>query len=323
MIEVTGLTKRYGKRTAVDGLTFAVGRGEIVGFLGPNGAGKSTTLRILAGYLAPSKGKVRVAGYDVELEPLLAKQKIGYMPEAVPLYPEMRVVEYLGFRAEAKGIARGVRRRRIGECMEKTRIADMANVVCGALSKGYKQRVGLADALLAAPPVLLLDEPTAGLDPNQIREVRALLADLGSEHTVLLSTHILSEVDASCSRAIIVHQGKLLAEGTLEQIRMTHAPTRIELVVRGPAAAVKKVSAGLAATAQPRGDASVLIVPLPEADRSPGKPNEAAMDQLAERAARAAIEAGLELRELRRGAFALEEVFAELTRSEKRAGEES
>lgn len=317
MIEVTGLTKRYGRRTAVDDLTFAVGQGEIVGFLGPNGAGKSTTMRILAGYLAPSKGKVRVAGHDVELEPLRAKQKIGYMPEAVPLYPEMRVLEYLGFRAEAKGIARSERRRRIGECMEKTRTADMANVVCGALSKGYKQRVGLADALLASPPVLLLDEPTAGLDPNQIREVRTLLAELAKEHTVLLSTHILSEVDASCSRAIIVHRGKLLAEGTLEEIRAAHAPTVVELVVRGTAASVKKVAGALAAAMQSRGDATVLIVPLPEAERIPGKPNEAAMDRLAERASRAVIEAGLELRELRRSAFALEEVFAELTRSEQ------
>ena len=317
MIEVNELTKRYGRRTAVDGLTFAVGQGEIVGFLGPNGAGKSTTMRILAGYLAPSKGKVRVAGVDVELEPRLAKQKIGYMPEAVPLYPEMRVVEYLGFRAEAKGLPRGIRRSRIGECMEKARIGEVANVVCGALSKGYKQRVGLADALLGAPPVLLLDEPTAGLDPNQVREVRSLLTELARVHTVLLSTHILSEVDATCSRAVIVHKGRLHAEGTLAEIRAAHAPTFVELTVRGPEAAVKKAAASLSATVTVRHDTRVLTVPLPETERTPGKPNEEAMDRLAERAARSAVEGGLELRELRRGAFGLEEVFAELTRSER------
>lgn len=317
MIEVTELTKRYGRRTAVDGLSFVVGKGEIVGFLGPNGAGKSTTMRILAGYLAPSKGKVQVAGIDVELDPRLAKEKIGYMPEAVPLYPEMRVVEYLGFRAEAKGIARARRRSRIAECMEKTRIADVANVVCGSLSKGYKQRVGLADALLAAPPVLLLDEPTAGLDPNQVREVRSLLIELANEHTVLLSTHILSEVDATCSRAIIVHKGRLHAEGTLAEIRAAHAPTFVELTVRGADAALKKVATALSAKSVGKGDTRVLTVPLPEASLRPGKPNEEAMDRLAEHAARSAVEGGLELRELRRGAFGLEEVFAELTRSEQ------
>lgn len=319
MIEVTELTKRYGMRTAVDGLSFAIDKGEIVGFLGPNGAGKSTTLRILAGYLAPSSGQAKIAGIDVLTEPLLAKAQLGYMPEAVPLYPEMRVVEYLGFRAEAKGVERGKRRSRIAECMEKARLGEVANVVTGALSKGFKQRVGLADALLAKPQVLLLDEPTAGLDPNQIREVRQLLAELAKEHTVLLSTHILSEVEAACSRAIIVHRGKLLAQGTLAEIRAAHAPSVIVLTARGGQTAAKKLAGELGGKVHAEGDSvHRLELPLPAADRG----NEAALHRLAERAARAALDAGLEVRELRRGGFALEEVFADLTRSERDAAAE-
>lgn len=310
MIEVHDLTKRYGARTAVDGLSFSIDKGEIVGFLGPNGAGKSTTLRILAGYLAPTSGQAKIAGIDVLTRPLEAKAQLGYMPEAVPLYPEMRVVEYLGFRAEAKGVARAQRRARIAECMEKAKLAEVANVVTGALSKGFKQRVGLADALLAKPQVLLLDEPTAGLDPNQIREVRALLGELAKEHTVLLSTHILSEVEAACSRAIVVHRGKLIAAGTLAEIRERHAPTVIEASVRGDRSAVHKLATELGAKVHSASDSlHTLRVPRKDAD----------LDALAERTARAIVSAGIELRELSRGRFALEEVFADLTRSERDA----
>jgi len=238
LISVQNLVKRYGAKTAVDDLTFEVGKGEVVGFLGPNGAGKSTTLRILAGFLGMTSGKVTVAGHDIKDESYEARQKIGYMPEAVPLYPEMRVAEYLQFRAELKRVPRRDRGAHVDEAMQKASVTDVANVLIGNLSKGYKQRVGLADALVARPPLLVLDEPTAGLDPNQIREVRDVIRELGNEHTVLLSTHILSEVEASCSRVVVIARGKLVAEGTTESL-LDRAHGRgsrgagLRLVVRG------------------------------------------------------------------------------------------
>ena len=198
MVSVQHLVKRYGARLAVDDLSFTVPKGEVVGFLGPNGAGKSTTLRILAGFLGATSGQVSVDGHDVKDDSFEARRLLGYMPEAVPLYLEMRVAEYLAFRAELKGVARGARRASVDAAMEKANVTDVANVLIGSLSKGYRQRVGLADALVAKPPLLILDEPTAGLDPNQIVEVRDVISALGKEHTVLLSTHILSEVEASC-----------------------------------------------------------------------------------------------------------------------------
>ena len=214
LISVQHLVKRYGagKSAAVDDLSFEVARGEVVGFLGPNGAGKSTTLRILAGFLGFTSGAVTVAGHDIVRESFEARRKIGYMPEAVPLYPEMRVVEYLAYRAELKRVSRKDRKAFVDEAMGKANVDDVKTTLIGHLSKGYRQRVGLADALLAKPPLLVLDEPTAGLDPNQIREVRDVIKQLGKEHTVLLSTHILSEVEASCSRVVVIAKGKLVAE---------------------------------------------------------------------------------------------------------------
>ena len=218
MIEVEGLTKDYGTVVAVRDVTFSVGRGEVVGFLGPNGAGKSTTLRILAGFLGATSGKVRIAGHDIAQDSLSARQSLGYMPEAAPLYPELRVREYLEFRARLKRVARAKRSSSVGRAIERARLSDVADTTIGHLSKGYRQRVGLADALVADPPLLILDEPTAGLDPNQVREVRSLIKELADDHTVLLSTHILSEVEATCQRALVIDKGRLVAQGTTPSV---------------------------------------------------------------------------------------------------------
>jgi ABC-2 type transport system ATP-binding protein len=219
MIEVSNLTKRYAGHTAVDGLSFTVGRGEIVGFLGPNGAGKSTTMRILSAYMPATSGTARVAGFDVFRESVEVRRRIGYMPENNPLYAEMRVREYLKFRARLKGLRRSRCRERVGVVMEQCGLTDVSRKIIGQLSKGYKQRVGLADALVHEPELIILDEPTIGLDPNQIRSVRQLIKSLGGKHTVLISTHILPEVEMTCNRVLILHQGKILASDTTENLQ--------------------------------------------------------------------------------------------------------
>ena len=219
MIEVDSLTKRYGRKTAVDGVSFKVQKGEILGFLGPNGAGKTTTMRILAGYLAANSGKATIDGLDVFWQPVEVRRRIGYMPENCPLYPEMRVVEYLRFRAGIKGLHGRRRLQRLDYVLQRCWLTDVRRQLIGTLSKGYRQRVGLADAILHDPPVLILDEPTAGLDPGQIRETRQLIRDLGQHHTVLLSTHILSEVEMTCDQAIIINRGQVAAAGRLADLR--------------------------------------------------------------------------------------------------------
>jgi ABC-2 type transport system ATP-binding protein len=218
VIEVQHLTKRYGPFTAVNDVSFKVERGEILGFLGPNGAGKSTTMRVLTGYMPPTEGKAIVAGYDVLEQPLEAKRRTGYLPETPPLYPEMTVRDYLVFVSKIRGVSRAERKSRIDTVMEKTRIADMARRHCGKLSKGYRQRVGLAQALLHNPDVLILDEPTAGLDPKQIIETRQLIKGLGGEHTVILSTHILPEVSQTCQRVVIINKGHVVAVDTPDNL---------------------------------------------------------------------------------------------------------
>ena len=218
MIEVQHLTKQYGPFTAVHDVSFKAERGEILGFLGPNGAGKTTTMRVLTGYMPPTDGKAIVAGYDVIEQPLEAKRRTGYLPETPPLYPDMTVRDYLMFCARIKGVARGDRVNRVKTTMERTRIADVANRQCAKLSKGYRQRVGLAQALLHNPDVLILDEPTAGLDPKQIIETRRLIKELGGEHTVILSTHILPEVSQTCLRVVIINKGRVVAVDTPENL---------------------------------------------------------------------------------------------------------
>ena len=218
MIEVQHLTKRYGPLTAVDDVSFKAERGEILGFLGPNGAGKTTTMRVLTGYMPPTEGKAFVAGYDVLEQPLEAKRRTGYLPETPPLYPDMTVRDYLTFCARIKGVPRSERVSRLRTVMERTAIVDVAGRYCGKLSKGYRQRVGLAQALLHNPEVLILDEPTAGLDPKQIIETRRLIKELGGDHTIVLSTHILPEVSQTCNRIVIINRGRVVAVDTPDNL---------------------------------------------------------------------------------------------------------
>ena len=218
MIKVEHLTKRYAGHTAIKDLTFEVGKGEIMGFLGPNGAGKSTTMRILASFMPPTSGSVSIAGFDVFRQSLQARAHLGYMPENVPLYNDMRVTEYLNYRAALKGVPSRRVAERVGDVKELCGLKEVEKKIIGALSKGYRQRVGLADALVHEPDLLILDEPTSGLDPNQIRQVRDLIKNLGKQHTILLSTHILPEVEMTCSRVIIINRGRIEACDTPENL---------------------------------------------------------------------------------------------------------
>jgi ABC-2 type transport system ATP-binding protein len=318
MIEVDKLTVSYGSFRAVDGVSFSVSSGEVVGFLGPNGAGKSTTLRVLAGFLGATSGRVTIAGVDVAEDSQGARAKIGYMPEMSPLYPEMRVGEYLRFRAELKRVPRSSRREAAASAMREARVDDFEDVMIGHLSKGYKQRVGLADALVASPPLLILDEPTAGLDPNQIREVRALIHKLGKERTVLLSTHILSEVEATCSRAVVINRGRLVAEGSIEEVRAMRRPGGVCFVVRGDrekALAALGKAPGAKRTrveeAEGEGLVSIVVDLAPKAD--PGR--------LAEEGVAALVAANMGVREVTVRKPSLEQVFASLTENEGAAAD--
>lgn len=234
MIEVSNLVKRYGDHIAVDHLSFTVQEGRITGFLGPNGAGKSTTMNMITGYLAPNQGKVVIDGHDIMEEPEEAKKCIGYLPELPPLYPEMTVREYLDFAAELKKVPKEERKKDVEKAMEEVRITDMGNRLIKNLSKGYCQRVGLAQAILGNPKILILDEPTVGLDPKQIIEIRELMRNLGKKHTVLLSSHILSEVSAVCDYVMIISHGKLVASDTPDQLsKLTQGSNILDLTVKG------------------------------------------------------------------------------------------
>ena len=315
MITVEHLVKRYGAKLAVDDLSFAVDRGEVVGFLGPNGAGKSTTLRILAGFLGPTSGKVTVAGHDLREESFEARTKIGYMPEAVPLYGEMRVGEYLAYRAELKRVPRKDRKDFVQDAMKKARVDDVSTTLIGHLSKGYRQRVGLADALVAKPPLLVLDEPTAGLDPNQIREVRDVIKQLGKEHTVLLSTHILSEVEASCSRVVVIAKGKLVAAGTLDSIEKKRRSVGVVVVARGSVDTKVLEGKGKLTVTQ---DGELVTIRCKWSKKLEQEAVVAATEDLVA----AIVKAGGAIREVRPDKSSLEEVFAELTSSEATKPEE-
>ena len=241
MIEVKSLTKRYAGRTAVAGISFTVARGEIVGLLGPNGAGKSTTMRILACYLPATSGTVRVAGFDVFHQSNEVRRRIGYMPENNPLYSEMRVREYLKFRARLKGLGWRRSRERVSTVMEQCGLTDVSRRIIGQLSKGYRQRVGMADALVHDPELIILDEPTIGLDPHQIRAVRQLIKSLARAHTVLISTHILPEAEMTCNRMLIMYDGKILAADTPENLqRLVAGNSQIIVELAAPAAALRE-----------------------------------------------------------------------------------
>jgi ABC-2 type transport system ATP-binding protein len=239
MIEVSHLTKFFGPILAVDDISFGVTSGEIVGFLGPNGAGKTTTIRILTSFLPATSGVARVANHDVMKESMQVRRAIGYLPESVPLYPEMRVDEYLLFRAKLKGVDRKARPARLDYCLDRCRVREVRRRLIGTLSKGYRQRVGLADAMIHDPTILILDEPTTGLDPLQIRETLTLIKELGEHHTILLSTHILTEVEAVCRRVIIINSGRIGLDKNLSELA-TQA-TLIVLEVRGPSENVANV----------------------------------------------------------------------------------
>lgn len=241
MIEVKNLTKRYGDHVAVDHISFQVEKGRIYGFLGPNGAGKSTTMNMMTGYLASTEGDIIVNGHDMFEEPEAAKKCIGYLPEVPPLYPDMTVREYLQFAAELKKVPGKERAAQIEEIMDKTRVADVADRLIKHLSKGYRQRVGFAQALLGYPPVLILDEPMAGLDPKQITEIRDLIRELGQEHTIFLSSHILSEVSSICDHVLILSHGKLMASDTPENLakKLTGEGPQ-ELTIKGTAEEIEK-----------------------------------------------------------------------------------
>ena len=309
MIEVENLTKRYGRHSAVDGISFRVNKGEILGFLGPNGAGKTTTMRILTCYLPATEGTARVAGFDVFEQPLEVKRRIGYIPETPPLYPDMDVGTFLDFCAKIKGVAKGERKARIDDAVEKCRVGDVRKTMIGRLSKGYRQRVGLAQAILANPDVLILDEPTAGLDPKQIIETRDLIKGLGGDHTIILSTHILPEVSMTCGRVVIINKGKVVAEDTPDNLmhRLKGAAT-LRVEVRGDAAAAESAL---------RAVPGVLGVRPPAHGGSGAFEVEAAAgaDVRAD-VARAVIGKGLDLVGLTQAGMSLEEIFLHLTTSE-------
>ncbi len=327
MIKVEGLTKRYARTVAVDNISFEVEKGQIVGFLGPNGAGKTTTMRVLTCFLPPTEGSANVAGFDVLEQPLEVKKRIGYLPETPPVYPEMETEEYLRFVGRLKGIGKAAIGRRVDEVMERCAVMDVRKKLIGKLSKGYRQRVGLAQAIIHNPDVLVLDEPTAGLDPKQIIETRELIKALSGEHTIILSTHILSEVEHSCERVIIINKGRLVATDSVSNL-----------------------------TNRLRGSESVAL----EVEASDGRPNPSEVQGRLEQVsgvsrvvmketkdsrlvfeveslqgrhiradlARTVVNSGWNLNELRAVGFSLEDIFLQLTAAEKRdqepepAGEE-
>jgi gliding motility-associated transport system ATP-binding protein len=313
VIEVQHLSKRYGPVTAVDDVSFRVERGEILGFLGPNGAGKTTTMRILTGYMPATAGKAIVAGFDVFDQPIEAKKRTGYLPETPPLYPDMTVAEYLTFVAKIKGVAAADRRLRVKRIMDRTHVAEMANRLCSKLSKGYRQRVGLAQALIHEPDVLILDEPTAGLDPKQIIETRQLIKQLAGDHTIILSTHILPEVEQTCQRVVIINKGRVVAVDT---------PNNLTSRLRGSETMYVQVDAAGADIGPSLGRVAG-VTRVAEADRRNGLvgyevESEKGRDVRRD-LAKTIVGSGWGLTELRPMRMSLEEIFLSLTTDEAAA----
>lgn len=309
MISVTELTKAYGHVLAVDHISFEVGKGQIVGFLGPNGAGKSTTLRMLTCYLPPTSGGATINGFDIFHESEQVRQNLGYLPENVPLYLEMRVEEYLDFRGRLRGMDRSSRRTRIDYVVDRCWLGNVRRRVIGHLSKGYRQRVGLADSLLHNPAVLILDEPTVGLDPSQIRETRKLIKDLGGQHTVMLSTHILPEVEAVCDRAIVIAGGRIVAQGSPDELRNSRRmAARVLVECRGPAEQVRNALSRVSGVAKvevlngEHREGYVVAAIRPQEQRD-----------VREEVSRTIIQNGWPLREIRLEHATLEEFFVQVT----------
>ena len=313
MIDVSNLTKTYPGVVAVDDLSFQVGKGEIVGFLGPNGAGKSTTMRILTCFIAPTSGSAKVAGFDVVEQSMEVRRRMGYLPESNALYSEMRVEEYLLFRARLRSLSAAERASRVSEVLEKVRLSDRRRSIIAHLSKGLRQRVGIADAILHRPEIVILDEPTIGLDPTQVREVRELIRGLGESHTVLFSSHILSEVEKICRRVLILSQGRLVASGTPEEIANRIMRTgNVRLEVRGEGRRIKEALEAVGGVARilwsNKGDMNTYVVePKDGLDLRPAL-------------LRACMSGNWEIYELGYERLSLEEAFSILTAAPKTGG---
>jgi ABC-2 type transport system ATP-binding protein len=315
MIIVKDLTKRYARTTAVDHISFEVQKGQIVGFLGPNGAGKTTTMRVLTCFLPPTSGTAAVAGFDVLEQPLEVKKRIGYLPEAPPLYPEMDTEHYLTFVGKLKGLSGALLRKQVDYVCERCAIADVKHKLLGKLSKGYRQRVGLAQAIIHNPDVLILDEPTAGLDPKQINETRDLIRSLGGDHTIILSTHILPEVEHTCEQVVIINKGKLVATDSVQNLQVR---------ARGGESVLVEVAGRNgnldSATVQQRlqqvaGTGRVLL--KESRDSLVFEVETQKVRSIRGDLARAVVESGWDLNELRPAAMSLEEIFLQLTKEEK------
>jgi len=318
MIEVRHLSKRFGRTVAVNDVSFDVRKGEVLGFLGPNGAGKTTTMRILTCYLTPDSGSAAVAGYDVVDDSLEVRRRVGYLPESAPLYQDMDVTSYLKFVAEVRGIPREDRKRRIDAMVEVCGLGSVIGRGVWELSKGYKQRVGLAQTLIHDPDFLILDEPTTGLDPSQIIEIRELIKEIGKERTVILSTHILPEVEATCSRVIIINEGSLVASGTPEELNSAAGGEEtIHVSIKGDGLAVEAALGAMA------GVRSVAAVGAGEEGFSKYTIKVADGAGMGEAIFRAAVQNGWTLNELRRQALSLEDIFLRLTTQEPGKGGEN
>ncbi len=300
MIKVDGLTKRYARNVAVDNISFEVEKGQIVGFLGPNGAGKTTTMRVLTCFLPPTSGKASVAGFDVLEQPIEVKRRIGYLPETPPLYPEMEVKEYVRYVGQLKGVAHSELDAKVNEACERCNVADMKNRLIAKLSKGYRQRVGLASAIIHNPDVLILDEPTAGLDPEQRKETLGLIRELAGSHTIILSTHILPEVEQTCQRVIIISKGKLVATDTMENLNSR---------LRGAEMVAVEVEPGVSRVVFKEARGQRLSF---EVESLQGRSIRAEL-------ARSIVSADWNLLELHAAGLSLEEIFLQLTGAEKAA----
>lgn len=310
MIQVSNLTKRYAGVTAVDNISFTVEKGEIVGFLGKNGAGKSTTMKMLSCFFPPTSGSARVAGFDCVTDSMEVRRRIGYMPERVPLYEDMRVEEYLEYRARLRGVPRRQRSHAVNEVISTIGLKEMRRKLIGSLSKGYRQRAGLAEAIVAKPELLILDEPTAGLDPGQIRQVREVIKELGTRTTLLLSTHILNEVELTATRILLIHRGRIVANGTPGSlVGGAQATRRFHAEIRGPVAMVEPMLKGLPGmrgmVIQAGEEWSRFTIDTdPEAD-------------LRADVAKFVVDNGWDLRELREDRMTLEDLFVQITRTDE------
>jgi len=311
VIKIEHLTKKFTDALAVDDLSFEVQKGEVIGFLGPNGAGKTTTMRMLTGFIPPTQGKITIAGYDVFSDSLATRKLIGYLPENTPLYQDMRVEEYLNYRARLKRVPKNKLRENVNYAMEKCWITDVRHKIIGHLSKGYKQRVGLADSLLHDPKILILDEPTIGLDPNQIRQVRDLIKELGKEHTIILSTHILPEVEMICSRVIIINKGKIAATDTPQNLMKRNKNNLLKLEVKGNLNTIKDALQKIEAIN------TVSVFPTINKDIHKFSLEYSYNQDIREDVFNTIVESKATLREMRLEKISLEDIFVQITTEEE------